>query len=123
MHSQEEVKALARGSSKDRLEASFLAHWTTLFSKLPSPLRQHKFHTDRKWAFDFAWPEWKLAVELDGGSWIKGGHNTATGQARDYEKHNAAVRLGWRVLRFNTPMMKNMAEVVEYVAEVLTNAE
>ena len=32
------------------------------------PQRQWKFHHSRKWAFDFAWPEVSLAVEVDGGT-------------------------------------------------------
>lgn len=119
---QSQVKKLAKRSQKSTLENSFFAHWVMLFPNLPPPFRQHRFHDTRRWLFDFAWPDSHLAVELQGGSWIKGGHNTAIGQAADYEKHNEATRLGWRVLFYNTPMLKDMAGVVEQVAEVLCDA-
>lgn len=31
-----------------------------------------------------------------------GGHTTAIGQAKDYEKHRAAAVLGWRLFPFNS---------------------
>lgn len=120
-----EVKKLAKRSPKETLENSFLLHWTLLFPQLPPPVRQWKIlnpATKRHWMLDFAWPEWKLAVEIQGGSWVMGGHNTALGQQKDYIRHNYLTQNGWRCLYFNTPMLKHMADVVEQVAEVLCDA-
>lgn len=66
---------------------------------LPSPVTEHTFHPERKWRFDFAWLEQKVALEVEGGVWIGGGHNRGKGFAKDIEKYNAATVLGWRVLR------------------------
>lgn len=121
--SVEQVKQLAKRSPKDQLENSFLYHWSLLFPQLPPPVRQHKPIPGRRFACDFAWVEERLAVEIMGGSYIKGGHNTAVGQAKDYEKHNNMTRLGWSVLYYSTPMCKHMTTVVEEVAEVLCHAE
>lgn len=121
-HSSTDVKKLAKRSQKETLENNFHAHWALMFGNLPEPVRQHKFHPERKWRWDFAWPDQKLAVEIQGGSWVGGGHNTGAGQAKDYEKLNAATRLGWRCLLYSTPMLKDMASVVEEVAEILCNA-
>jgi very-short-patch-repair endonuclease len=121
-----QVKQLAKRSQKETLENSFLTHWTLLFPQLPPPVRQHKVKnpkTGRDWRIDFAWPEWKLGVEIQGGAWVGGGHNTALGQARDYERQNTLTRYGWRMLFFSTPMLKDMASAVEQVAEILCNAE
>lgn len=110
--------------NKAGLEQSFLTHWRLLFPSLPAPEMQHAFAMPaRRWRFDFAWVQEKLAVEIDGGAFIGGAHNRGSGQAKDYEKQNAAVSLGWRVLRFNTDSMKRPVEVVEFVAAVLTNAK
>ena len=83
-----------------------------------NPETQYKFHPSRKWKFDFAWPAIKLAVEVEGGIWINGRHSRASGMQKDMEKYNAAVKLGWRVLRYSTAMVENGAainEVVEYI--------
>jgi very-short-patch-repair endonuclease len=63
------------------------------------------FAPGRKWRFDFAWPERKLAVEVEGGTWSGGRHTRGDGFERDCEKYNAAALLGWTVLRFTTAMV------------------
>jgi very-short-patch-repair endonuclease len=106
-----------RVSQKEKLEGAFLAAWCRLPQALPMPEREHRFCV-RRWRFDFAWPAIKLAVELDGGAFTGGGHGRGLQQAKDYEKQNAAVSLGWRVLRFNTAS-KDMDAVAEQVAHVM----
>lgn len=73
---------------------------------LPAPVKQHKFHPKRKWLFDFAWPEWKIAVEIDGGTAIGGRHVRPAGFRADCEKINAAQLLGWAVYRGDSAMTK-----------------
>lgn len=64
------------------------------------------FHPKRKWRFDFACPELKVAIEIDGGVWNSsrgehaGRHSGGSGQIKDFEKMNAAVELGWVVLHY-----------------------
>lgn len=67
---------------------------------LPTPERQYRFCGGRRWRFDFAWPASRLAVEVEGGLWIRGRHVHPRGFAADCEKYNTAALLGWRVLRF-----------------------
>jgi very-short-patch-repair endonuclease len=124
--SQLEVKSLAKRSKKEELENSFLYHWTLLYSNLPAPERQVKFHPQRRWRWDFSWDyqDIKLAVEIQGGTWMKkGGHTTGSGIDKDYEKWREAVRLGWKVLPFSTSDMRNPAAVCDLVAEILCSAE
>jgi hypothetical protein len=40
----------------------------------------------------------KVYLEVDGGIWIKGGHNRGAQMKKDWEKRNAATILGWRGL-------------------------
>jgi very-short-patch-repair endonuclease len=63
-------------------------------------VKEHVFHPVRKWRFDVAFPDAKLAVEIDGGAWSKGRHVRGKGFIEDQRKTNAAAILGWRVLRF-----------------------
>jgi very-short-patch-repair endonuclease len=69
---------------------------------LPEPVAEFRFHPERRWRFDWAFPERKIAVEIDGGVWIAGRHNRGSGYLADMEKLNAAAEAGWRVLRYAT---------------------
>lgn len=120
-----EVKVIAKHSRKAQLEQRFVEAWYRLFPRLPRPQMQYKFHPKRQWKFDFAWDDLgtMIAVEIDGGSFVNGGHNRPVQQAKDYEKSREAVKLGWRVLRYNTIDMKDAEAVATEVAEMITNAK
>lgn len=64
------------------------------------PALEYRFHPGRKWRFDIAFPQRKIAIEYEGIMTGKSRHTTITGFARDCEKYNEAVIAGWRVLRF-----------------------
>jgi hypothetical protein len=78
-------------------------------------VKELKFHPKRLWRFDYAIPEYKIAIEVEGGAFKKrqykdkktgesittigGRHNSAVGFLNDMEKYNSAAILGWRVFR------------------------
>lgn len=68
-------------------------------AKLPQPVMEHRFHDKRRWRFDFAWPEYKVALEVEGGVWVGGRHTRGSGFVKDIEKYNEAACLGWRIIR------------------------
>lgn len=76
---------------------------------------QYRFHPERKWAFDFAFPSQLLAVEVDG----QAHHRKYSMMRSDYEKLNEAARLGWRVLRFHANERGKAAQWVELIRECL----
>lgn len=52
----------------------------------------------RKWRLDFAWPQWRIALEVQGGTGGGAGHTMhATGE--EYERYNTLIANGWRVLQ------------------------
>ncbi len=59
-----------------------------------------------KCRFDFAWPEIRLAVEVEGGTWTKGRHVRGVGYANDCKKYNAAQLDGWLVIRVTSDMIQ-----------------
>lgn len=68
---------------------------------LPDPVREYGFARPvREWQFDLAWPEFLIAVEIEGGIWSGGRHTSPTGFLGDMAKYNEAAARGWRVLRF-----------------------
>ena len=91
---------------------------------LPKPELELRFHPFRKWRFDFAWNEnpsdnrrW-VALEVEGGVWIGGGHNRGAGFVKDMEKYNEAAAMGWRVLRVQPKDLCTM-DTVELIKRCL----
>lgn len=62
-------------------------------------VKEHKFHPKRRWRFDYAIPEYKIALEVEGGVWTQGRHTRPQGFLGDVEKYNQATLMGWRVFR------------------------
>ena len=65
-------------------------------------VKEYKFHPVRKWRFDYAFTEYMVAVEVDGGVWTGGRHINPAGYINDMEKLNTAASMGWLVLRITT---------------------
>ncbi len=78
-------------------EAMFLVTWKAIGGR--SPITEMKFDPKRRWRFDMAWPESKIALEIEGGVWSGGRHTRGAGFIKDAEKYNRAAMMGWRVLR------------------------
>ena len=97
--------------SKSELEQTFLQLLATESQRhsltLLPPQREYRFHPSRKWRFDFAWPDFRVAVEIDGGIFVGGRHVDPLGGHGDRTKNNAAVALGWRVLRYDAKHMQD----------------
>lgn len=74
---------------------------------IPRFEREYRFAPPRRWRIDFAFPDVKLAVEIEGGIWIKGGHTRGSGFMKNVEKYNALALLGWRLLRFTPEQVEN----------------
>lgn len=77
--------------------------------------REFRFHPERRWRFDVAFPSQRLAIEVDG----RGRHQTVAGVRADCEKHNEAVRLGWRVLRFPATDSSHASQWASLIRELL----
>ena len=69
---------------------------------IPPMEKEHRFHTTRRWRFDRAYVEQKIAVEVEGGIWSKGRHSRGKGFSEDCTKYNNAAALGWTVFRITT---------------------
>lgn len=88
---------------KRLLEAHTGVEWT----------EEHKFDPKRRWRFDYAQIDLKIAIEIEGGVWINGRHTRGSGYLSDMEKYNAAQILGWRVFRFPPQFVDKMIETVK----------
>jgi len=74
---------------------------------LPVPVREYRFHPARRWRVDYAWPDHKLAVEIEGAVWCQGRHTRGSGFVKDIEKYNALTLAGWSLLRFTPAQVRS----------------
>lgn len=95
---------------------------------------EHRFAPPRKWRFDYCIPKYKIAIEIDGGSFKKrkyndkrtgeqittigGRHNSAKGFLADVEKFNKAASMGWLVLKF-TPQEILKQSTIDIIRETI----
>lgn len=63
-------------------------------------VKEYRFHEKRRFRFDYAIPDKKIAIEYEGLFSAKSGHTTKSGYTKDCEKYNLALVNGWRVLRY-----------------------
>jgi very-short-patch-repair endonuclease len=87
---------------------------------LPEPEREFMFAKSigRRWRLDFAYPEKRIGIEVQGGIYVRGAHSRGTGLERDYEKLNAAQMLGWDVYQFSRKMIES-GEAIDIIKRVL----
>lgn len=88
---------------------------------LPSP--EFKFHKagiifpkKRLWRLDLAWEERKLALEIHGGVFIGGRHNSGVGLTKDCEKFSTLAVMGWRLIQVTTGQVKSglLFKILDY---------
>jgi hypothetical protein len=90
---------------------------------LPAPETERRFHPTRLWRFDYAWPEQKVALEVEGGIWSKGRHTRGRGYIGDMEKYNEAALHGWLVLRVAPQQLMSDAPILVMRAIELRRAK
>ncbi len=73
----------------------------------PDPATELLFHPKRKWRFDYAWEEQKLALGVHGGIHSGGRHTRGRGFVEDRAKMNEATLLGWTVLEVTPEHIKS----------------
>jgi very-short-patch-repair endonuclease len=83
-------------------------------------IKEYMFCSGRKWRFDYAIPELKIAIEQDGGVWSGGRHTRPVGYLKDLDKFNTAASMGWIVLKF-TPSDMFKADTFNIIKETVSN--
>lgn len=71
--------------------------------------KEYRFHKTRMWRFDYAIPEHRIAIEVEGGVWTGGRHTQPQGFITDMEKYNTAATQGWRLLRVTPKTLVTLA--------------
>jgi len=113
------ARKAVRSSQRSRLEDLLVARIAQ--AGLLAPERELRFAPPRQWRFDLAWPDLRLALEVDGGIFVRGRHTRGLGQLADMEKFNRAALNGWRVLRVGRQHIVN-GQALEWIREGISGA-
>jgi len=89
---------------------------------LPVPVREYAAIPDRRFRFDFAWPDRALLLECQGGVFIRGGHSTGVGITKDAEKASLAAVHGYRLILVTAAHVKG-GMAVKWITEALWNSK
>lgn len=85
---------------------------------LPAPVTEQELIPGRKFRTDFAWPAYRIALEVDGGTWQMGRHQRPQGFAADCVKRNSLAVMGWLVLNVTGDMVSSK-EALHWVERAL----
>ena len=113
---QESAQPGATGNTQpSSLEVLFEHIWGALGG--PRLEREYRF-SERGWRFDFALPEQRIAIEIEGGLY-RGRHTQAKGFIEDCHKYNAATMAGWRVIRLTTAHLSplHIQPIIDWTAK------
>lgn len=97
---QQNAKARVKKTWKGTINYKAVLMQQMALAGLPVPVAEFKFAEDikRKWRIDIAYPDLKLAIEIEGMA-----HRTRERFMADIEKYNELVAIrGWRLLRIYT---------------------
>ena len=97
------VNKVKKAQQVDTLHSKVLAQLVGF----PDPATELLFHPKRKWRFDYAWEEQKLALEVHGGIHSGGRHTRGRGFVEDRAKMNEATLLGWTELEVTPEHIKS----------------
>ena len=85
-------------------------------------IKEYRFDTKRRFRFDFANLENKIAIEVEGAVYVTGRHTRGKGYENDCEKYNLATCQGWRVLRYSMKQIKNLQKVIDDIGLIMSRA-
>ena len=76
----------------------------------------------RRWRADFLVQPGDILIEVEGGLYVAGRHTQGKGYEADLDKYNAAVELGYRVLRYS-PRHINDGSALEQIRRILSKED
>lgn len=86
------------------LELTFDRLWDDLYPDIDL-IAEVSLIPGRRFRFDYVHPGAKVAIEINGQIWHKGGHSSGRGLMKDYEKLNLASSLGYCVFQLSDEMI------------------
>lgn len=109
----------AQGSEDSELERKFVQQIRKEGLKEPEGQCRSPW-PGRRFRADFCWPEERLIIEVDGGTWKGkfGRHTSGPGYERDCEKRAIAVMNGWRFVNVTSRQIRD-GTALEWAGKLL----
>lgn len=107
----ERIKKPKKKIVKISIEKKAIEYWLDMFKHnhlISSYVAEYRFHSVRRFRFDWAIVDLKIAIEYEGIYSKKSRHTTVSGYTGDIEKYNLALTEGWRVLRYTASNYQNI---------------
>lgn len=83
--------------SQSTLEWTFAQEWLLRYPHIDL-YSEYRFDKKRRYRWDFCHLDSMVAIEIQGGVWMKkSGHSGGTGTIDDYKKYCFGTSLGWRI--------------------------
>lgn len=110
-------------ANRDKHESAYFLHVVLPLTALgyPRPKAQAMLIPGHRHRVDYAYLQARIAVEIHGQIWHKGGHTSGRGLTRDAFKANELACIGWKLLVF-TPEMIESGEAREWTERALRRA-
>lgn len=71
--------------------------------------RYSRSKRSKRYRLDFAHPDSRIGIEIQGGVYNRGRHVTGSGYERDCKKYNLAYTSGWTIFLLTSTMAKDSA--------------
>jgi very-short-patch-repair endonuclease len=114
------VKMKTRNKTKEWIEKN-LWYWAQA-NKLEM-IKEHQFHADRKWRFDWYVPQIATAVEYEGVVSEQSRHTNIVGYTGDCEKYNEAAKMGFIVIRVTALNYKSLIQHLDNILKEKKNGK
>lgn len=107
-------------AASNEMAARFEQLWALLDGPELEP--EVRFHTTRRWRFDYCHLPTRTAIELEGGVYSQGRHTRGAGFVGDCEKYNEARHCGYSVFRLATGMITpaHIQPIIDYINRELS---
>lgn len=106
MGAHDDLKREREAAARQKLEAVFDFYWDKILGG-PQATKHFRFVPIRRLEFDRAWPEARVAVEIQGGTWNRGKHGRGKGISEDAKKACLAAAYGWRLFPLTSDMLRD----------------
>jgi very-short-patch-repair endonuclease len=85
--------------------------------------RYSRSKRSKRYRLDFAHPDSRTGIEIQGGVYSRGRHVTGSGYERDCKKYNLAYTSGWTIFLLTSTMAKDAAWLAVIASHIAAQSQ